>query len=92
MGRCCGRSTGTRSTALFNSDRRPRGVGGADHSLRGGTGDHSTLDGGGEDHSPRVGCGPWDPFPCEAILREGRKLERDGLSVRKLSEASSDLK
>jgi len=58
VGRCCGLCAGTRSAALFNSARNPRGVGGADHSARGGTGDHSTLEGGGEDHSPLVGGGP----------------------------------
>lgn len=91
VGRLSGLGTGTRSAALFRSVRRPRGVGGADHSQRGGTGDdHSTLVGGGEDQSPRVG-GP-APVPWDAIRRAGRKLEREGLSVRKLSEASSDLK
>ena len=91
LGRDSGRGRGMRSAALFQSARRPRGVGGADHSLRVGPGDdHSARVGGGEDQSPRGG-GP-APLPCDDILREGRKLEREGLSVRKLSDASSDLK
>ncbi len=96
-----------------------RGVGGADHSLRGGgcTEDadaQSARLGGGEDHSTRLSGGdaqsarlgggdaqsgrPGGPAPLAAavaILRAaaaaGRKLERDGLSVKKLSVASSDL-
>ena len=83
--------TGNRSPP-FQSARRPRGVGGADHSHHPGTGDdgHSTREGGGEDHSPRTG-GP-APEPWDDIRSAGRKLDRDGLSVRKLSLASSDLK
>ncbi len=84
-----------------------RGVGGADHSLRGGgcTEDadaQSARLGGGEDHSTRLSGGdaqsgrPGGPAPLAAavaILRAaaGRKLEREGLSVKKLSVASSDL-
>ena len=95
-----------------------RGVGGADHSLRGGGcaedadaqsarlgggEDHSTRLSGGDAHSARLGGGdaqsgrPGGPVPLAAavaILRAaaaGRKLERDGLSVKKLSVASSDL-
>ena len=81
-------------------------MGGADHSARFGAGDqsarvgggddHSTREGGGDDHSlaPRDGGGPAPLPPWDAMRRAGwgRKLEREGLSVRKLSLASSDLK
>jgi hypothetical protein len=70
--------------------------GGEDHSTRlGGGEDHSTRLGGGDDHSAARLGGGGPAVPAAAILRPaaaGRKLESDGLSVRKLSVASSDLK
>ena len=52
---------------------------------------HSARFGGGEDHSAVRCC-----CPLAAAMRRlaagGRKLDREGLSVRKLSVASSDLK
>jgi hypothetical protein len=73
------------------------GAGEAQSTRLGGGDDQSARLGGGEDQSARLGgCGGPAPLlaaAAAAILRPaaGLKLEREGLSVRKLSVASSDL-
>ena len=79
-------------------------VAAAQSARLGGGDDHSTRLGGGELHSTRLGGGEAQSAtrlgggPAAAAMRRpaaapaGRKLEREGLSVRKLSVASSDLK